>query len=103
MPLDGNARWPSEIKPAHPERRKSRSNWHGGRDSFRENLICVITEEKIEQTVSRAEKSFHDCWDKLFAMKDAESLFSFQPALLTALYQIEAIYHEVCKEGRRTP
>ena len=33
-------------------------------------------------------------------MKDAESLFSFQPALLTALYQIEAIYQEACKEER---
>jgi hypothetical protein len=60
----------------------------------------VITEEQIEQTVSRAEKSFHDCWDKLFAMKDAETLFSFQPTLLTALYQIEAIYQKVCKEER---
>lgn len=60
----------------------------------------MITEEKIEQAVSRAEKSFYDCWDKLFAIKDAESLFSFQPALLTALYQIEAIYQEVCKEER---
>jgi hypothetical protein len=60
----------------------------------------VITEGKIQETVSSAEKLFNDCLNKLFAINDAESLFSFQPTLITALYQIEVIYQGVCKQER---
>ena len=60
----------------------------------------MITEAQIRQTVSKAEEIFQDCWAKLSAMNNAETLFSFQPTLLTALYQIEATYRTICREER---
>jgi hypothetical protein len=60
----------------------------------------MVTEEYIQQTVSKAEESFQDCWDKLISLKDAATVFSFQPALLTTLYQIGAAYQKVCNKER---
>jgi hypothetical protein len=60
----------------------------------------MITEEHIRKSVSNAEELFQNCWTKLSDMNNAETLFSFQPTLLTALYQIESAYRTICKEER---
>jgi len=61
----------------------------------------MITEEQVRQTVLKAEEIFQDCWKKLSDMNNAETLFSFQPTLLAALYQIEATYRAICREERK--
>jgi hypothetical protein len=61
----------------------------------------MITEEQIRQTVLKAEEIFQDCWAKLSDMNNAEILFSFQPTLLTALYQVEVTYRTICREERK--